>query len=226
MDNLLQHQHRPLAQARLFAITLTFSGGFIDAFTYIECNHTLAGAQTGNIIFLSAALASQNFMGIIDRLGALIAFVVGLAIVSIFHAHVDRYWRVFCLAPIVIISAIVGALPADFPTYISVPALSFGLAMQNATFNKIQGLPYSSSFTSGNLKKNVVAFSEFYFHHDSSQLPAIINYSFIVASFTLGAVIAAFLLPYFRMHTIWLASLILLATNLIFFWQKSADQQA
>ena len=89
MHNIFDQRH--LAEARFFAIALTFCGGFTDAFTYIQCNHTLAAAQTGNIVFLSAALASHNFFGVFDRLASLIAYIVALAIVSIFHAHIDHY---------------------------------------------------------------------------------------------------------------------------------------
>ena len=218
MHNILDQ--RNLAEARLFAIVLTFCGGFIDAFTYIQCNHTLAAAQTGNIVFLSAALANHNFLGVVDRLASLIAYIIGLAIVSIFHAHIDHYWRVFCLIPILVIGMIVGGLPASFPTYISVPAISFGLAMQNAAFAKIEGLGYSSVFTSGNIKKSVVAWSEYYFHHDQSQRRAAIDYSMIVAGFTLGAVFSAQLQPIMKMRTIWIAVLVILIVNVTYYIQK------
>lgn len=215
MHNLIDQGH--LAEARLFAIALTFCGGFTDAFTYIQCDHTLAAAQTGNIGFLSAALANHNLLGVIDRLASLVAFVIGLAVVSVFHAHIVHYWRVFCLMPIEII---VGGLPASFPTYISVPTISFGLAMQNAAFTKIAGLGYSNAFSSGNLKKSVVAWSEYYFHHDQSQRQPALDYSAIVISFTLGAIISAQVQPLLHMKTIWVAVLIILITNVTYYLQK------
>lgn len=218
MHNLID-QH-PLAEARLFAVALTFCGGFTDAFTYIQCNHTLAAAQTGNIVFLSAALANHNLLGVVDRLTSLIAFIIGLAVVSIFHAHITHYWRVFCLIPILIIGVIVGGLPASFPTYISVPAISFGLAMQNAAFNKIAGLGYSNVFTSGNIKKSVVAWSEYYFHHDQHQRQPAIDYSAIVVSFTLGAIVSAQVQPFLHMKTIWVAVLIILIINVTYYLKK------
>ncbi|MFQ9706586.1 MAG: YoaK family protein [Limosilactobacillus pontis] len=218
MHNLID-QH-PLAEARLFAVALTFCGGFTDAFTYIQCNHTLAAAQTGNIVFLSAALANHNLLGVVDRLASLIAFIIGLAVVSIFHAHITHYWRVFCLIPILIIGVIVGGLPASFPTYISVPAISFGLAMQNAAFSKIAGLGYSNVFTSGNIKKSVVAWSEYYFHHDQHQRQPAIDYSAIVVSFTLGAIVSAQVQPFLHMKTIWVAVLIILIINVTYYLKK------
>ena len=218
MHKLIDQRH--LAEARLFAIALTFCGGFTDAFTYIPCDHTLAAAQTGNIVFLSAALANHNLLGVVDRLASLIAFIIGLAVVSVFHAHIAHYWRVFCLMPILVIGIIVGGLPASFPTYISVPAISFGLAMQNAAFTKIEGLGYSSVFTSGNIKKSVVAWSEYYFHHDQSQRQPALDYTVIVISFALGAIASAQVQPILHMKTIWLAVLIILIINVTYYLQK------
>lgn len=218
MHKLIDQRH--LAEARLFAIALTFCGGFTDAFTYIQCDHTLAAAQTGNIVFLSAALANHNLLGVVDRLASLIAFIIGLAVVSVFHAHIAHYWRVFCLMPILVIGIIVGGLPASFPTYISVPAISFGLAMQNAAFTKIEGLGYSSVFTSGNIKKSVVAWSEYYFHHDQSQRQPALDYTVIVISFALGAIASAQVQPILHMKTIWLAVLIILIINITYYLQK------
>lgn len=218
MHKLIDQRHLP--EARLFAIALTFCGGFTDAFTYIQCNHTLAAAQTGNIVFLSAALANHNLLGVVDRLASLIAFIVGLAVVSVFRTHIAHYWRVFCLMPILVIGIIVGGLPTSFPTYISVPAISFGLAMQNAAFTKIEGLGYSSVFTSGNLKKSVVAWSEYYFRHDQSQRQPALDYSVIVISFALGAIVSAQVQPFLHMKTIWLAVLIILIINVTYYLQK------
>ena len=74
--------------------------------------------------------------------------------------------------------------------------------MQNAAFAKIEGFGYSNVFTSGNIKKSVVAWSEYCFHHDQSQRQAAIDYSLIVVSFTLWAIVSAQLQPLMRMRTI------------------------
>lgn len=140
MDKLLNKRH--VEEARLFAI-LTFFGGFLDAFTYIQCGHTLAAAQTGNIVFLSAALVNHNVIGIVDRCGAIILYILGIIVAIGFQAHI-KYWRIFCLFQILIIGG-------DVPTYLSVGLVSFGLALLNTAFSKIEGLGYSSVFTTGNI---------------------------------------------------------------------------
>ena len=150
MNKLLNTHH--VEEARLFAIVMTFCGGFLDAFTYIQCGHTLAAAQTGNIVFLAAALVNHNVIGIIDRCGAIILYVLGIIVAITFQAHI-KYWRIFCLFPILIIGGFVGAMPENFPTYLSVGLVSFGLALLNTAFSKIEGLGYSSVFTTGNINQ-------------------------------------------------------------------------
>ena len=121
MDKLLNKRH--VEKARLFAI-LTFFGGFLDAFTYIQCGHTLAAAQTGNIVFLSAALVNHNVIGIVDRCGAIILYILGIIVAIGFQAHI-KYWRIFCLFPILIIGGFVGAMPVGGRPHLPVSRTGF-----------------------------------------------------------------------------------------------------
>ncbi len=217
MNKLLNTHH--VEEARLFAIVMTFCGGFLDAFTYIQCGHTLAAAQTGNIMFLAAALVNHNVIGIIDRCGAIILYVLGIIVAITFQAHI-KYWRIFCLFPILIIGGFVGAMPENFPTYLSVGLVSFGLALLNTAFSKIEGLGYSSVFTTGNIKKSVVFGTEYIYHHRQQDLKIAVNYFIVVLAFTLGAISSAIIQPFFQMKTIWVAVAIILLTDIFYYYQK------
>lgn len=217
MNKLLNTHH--VEEARLFAIVMTFCGGFLDAFTYIQCGHTLAAAQTGNIVFLAAALVNHNVIGIIDRCGAIILYVLGIIVAITFQAHI-KYWRIFCLFPILIIGGFVGAMPENFPTYLSVGLVSFRLALLNTAFSKIEGLGYSSVFTTGNIKKSVVFGTEYIYHHRQQDLKIAVNYFIVVLAFTLGAISSAIIQPFSRMKTIWVAVAIILLTDIFYYYQK------
>lgn len=217
MNKLLNTHH--VEEARLFAIVMTFCGGFLDAFTYIQCGHTLAAAQTGNIVFLAAALVNHNVIGIIDRCGTIILYVLGIIVAITFQAHI-KYWRIFCLFPILIIGGFVGAMPENFPTYLSVGLVSFGLALLNTAFSKIEGLGYSSVFTTGNIKKSVVFGTEYIYHHRQQDLKIAVNYFIVVLAFTLGAISSAIIQPFSRMKTIWVAVAIILLTDIFYYYQK------
>lgn len=217
MNKLLNTHH--VEEARLFAIVMTFCGGFLDAFTYIQCGHTLAAAQTGNIVFLAAALVNHNVIGIIDRCDAIILYVLGIIVAITFQAHI-KYWRIFCLFPILIIGGFVGAMPENFPTYLSVGLVSFGLALLNTAFSKIEGLGYSSVFTTGNIKKSVVFGTEYIYHHRQQDLKIAVNYFIVVLAFTLGAISSAIIQPFFQMKTIWVAVAIILLTDIFYYYQE------
>lgn len=217
MNKLLNTHH--VEETRLFAIVMTFCGGFLDAFTYIQCGHTLAAAQTGNIVFLAAALVNHNVIGIIDRCGAIILYVLGIIVAITFQAHI-KYWRIFCLFPILIIGGFVGAMPENFPTYLSVGLVSFGLALLNTVFSKIEGLGYSSVFTTGNIKKSVVFGTEYIYHYRQQDLKIAVNYFIVVLAFTLGAISSAIIQPFFQMKTIWVAVAIILLTDIFYYYQK------
>ena len=217
MNKLLNTHH--VEEARLFAIVMTFCGGFLDAFTYIQCGHTLAAAQTGNIVFLAAALVNHNVIGIIDRCDAIILYVLGIIVAITFQAHI-KYWRIFCLFPILIIGGFVGAMPENFPTYLSVGLVSFGLALLNTAFSKIEGLGYSSVFTTGNIKKSVVFGTEYIYHHRQQDLKIAVNYFIVVLAFTLGAISSAIIQPFFQMKTIWVTVAIILLTDIFYYYQK------
>ena len=87
----------------------------------------------------------------------------------------------------------VGFVPKNVPNYYVVPVIAFGLAVQNASFSKIEGMGYNNAFTTGNLKKSVVAWSAYFFGEDKSQHNAAVNYMFLVIAFALGAIVSALL---------------------------------
>ena len=206
------------SESRILASALTFSGGFVDAYTYIQRGHTLSAGQTGNVIFFAHSLARGNVNGMLTRASTFIAFTIGLMMVGLFHKYVkNNYWRIFCLLPILFICIIVGFLPSSFPNYYIVPAIAFCMALQNASFSKIEGMAYNNVFTTGNLKKSMVAWSAYLFGEDKSQYSAAQNYMWLVISFALGAIASAFLQKRYALKTIWFGAVLLIVINIGYF---------
>ena len=103
------------SQSRILASALTFSGGFVDAYTYVQRGHTLSAEQTANVIFFGESVVTENVRGMLTRGSTFMAFSIGLLMVGLFHKYVkNNYWRVFCLFPILVICIIVGFLPSSF----------------------------------------------------------------------------------------------------------------
>lgn len=211
--NDLLHR-KNIEQAKEMAAALTFCGGFIDAYTFIQRGQTLAAGQTGNIIFFSASVANGNVTGMLNRLSTILSFILGLIIVTLIHKHSQsHYWRIFEMIPIIIICVIVSFLPHSVPNYYIVPLLAVGLAMQSGAFSKIEGLGYSNAFTSGNLKKSVLAWSKFYFDKNIDQKAPAENYSILVGAFMSGAIISALIQKILGIRTLLVAAFLLSIIN-------------
>lgn len=203
-----------IAQKIQLASALTFCGGFIDSYTYMLRGHTLSAGQTGNVIFFSSSLANGNLTGIFNRGLTILGFIIGLILVVFIHSKTKSiYWRIFEMLPLMLISLIVGFIPTSAPNYLIVPLLALGMAMQSGAFKKINGNGYSNVFTSGNLRKTILSWSQFYILDDEGSYKMGKNYLIIVLSFTFGALISAFVQKFMGIETIWIASFILLLAN-------------
>ena len=58
---------------------LAVSGGFMDAYSYIQRDQVFANAQTGNILLFGVNLSEGNFAGALHYFLPVLAFVLGIA---------------------------------------------------------------------------------------------------------------------------------------------------
>ncbi|HIY91990.1 YoaK family protein [Companilactobacillus sp. HBUAS56275] len=201
-----------LFQLREIAIGLTFIGGFIDAYTYVQRGRVLAAGQTGNIVFLSVDIARQNLPGIMTKVFTMLFFVLGIVAVEIMKHKNNRshYWRLVSLIAEFIVCLIVGFLPKTVSNIYIVPALAFVMAMQNVAFSQIEGMGYNNVFSTGNLKKAVISFVEYFYHGRKSDVTTAVIYFQLVIGFAAGAVMSALLQKWLYLRTIWIVPVLLL----------------
>ncbi len=203
-----------LYQMKEIAFAFTFCGGFIDAYTFMERGGNLAAGQTGNIIFFGTDIAKHNLPGLTTKVATFTAYILGLIIVTIVSLKIKtKYKRFYCILPIMFITLIVGFVPASIPEFYVVPFLSFGIAMQTIAFNKIEGQGYRNTVSTGNLQKAVIAWVKYFINYDNSQFKIAINYSCLIISFICGAILSAIIDNYLKIHTIWIATIMLLVIN-------------
>lgn len=214
-QNYIRRSH--LYQLRELAIAFTFCGGFIDAYTFMERGGTLAAGQTGNIIFFGMNIAKHNLPGLATKVATFFAYILGLIVVTIISSKVkSKYKRIYCILPIMFVSVVVGFIPNTVPNFYIVPFLAFGIAMQTVAFNKVEGLGYMNTVSTGNLRKAVVAWTRYFVDHDSSQIKAGTNYLLLVVGFICGATVSAILDNFLKVHTIWVAAALLAVINFFY----------
>ena len=178
------------------AVLLTFSGGFLDAYTYFERGGVFANAQTGNIIKLGLSLAGSEYMLCLRYLVPIMAFVLGILAVMVIEDWMDRHdiklKRRTILAIETLCFVMVALIPQREETNIIANTLvSFACAMQMGGFKQFVGQVIATTVSTGNLRKAI----EFLYlgctKHDQKDLLVSLQYGFIVLVFILGVFIGA-----------------------------------
>ncbi|MDV0430563.1 YoaK family protein [Lactiplantibacillus sp. DA1] len=214
-------QSRHLFQLREIGLGLTFIGGFIDAYTFIQRGGVLAAGQTGNLIFLSVDVAQWNLPGVLTKLATVLFFTLGVIVVGILkqwlgaHSH---YWRLPVLVAGLVVCLMVGALPATVSNAVVVPPLAFVMAMQTTAFSAIAGYGYNNVFSTGNLKKATVALTNYWLAGSRTDLATGLVYWELVLSFAGGAIVSAILQRWWTLRTIWIAAGLLVLVGGYYTW--------
>ena len=108
------------SRSKFFACLLTFCAGFIDAYTFIERGGTLVAGQTGNVVFLSVELINQETRGIEVKLATMLAFMLGIFLMTVFQHHFEHSWRrLSSIFPLILTTAVAGFCQQMYPIFIS-----------------------------------------------------------------------------------------------------------
>ena len=133
----MKHKFQISESIRLGAI-LALSGGFMDAYSYMERGEVFANAQTGNMLLFGVHLSQGDFQNTLKYLFPVLAFALGIALAEVVRAKAGNllHWRqISVLAEALILIAV-----SFFPTALNLPAnalTSFACGIQVESFRKI-----------------------------------------------------------------------------------------
>ena len=88
-------QTKQMSESIRLGMLLAVSGGFMDAYSYIERDHVFANAQTGNMLLLGVNLSEGNFRMAMHYFFPVFAFALGIALAELVHVGRNRFlhWR-------------------------------------------------------------------------------------------------------------------------------------
>ena len=197
-----------IKQRTTIAMFLTFIGGFIDSYAYSNFNHTLPLTQSGNMIFLTKDLVLNDWSGFSIKLSTLLGFIVGIVISRYLAKKVHFIFLDFYLLFLFLLSILYSYFLIDSVNDpIAIFPLSFGLALTVANFDKVDGQPYNDAFTTGNIKKMVLYWSDFIFTRDKTKKRLALLFTKVVLSFVAGALVLQYFQKLMSRHALLLISL-------------------
>lgn len=170
-------------------------GGFLDAFTFVGYNGVFANAQTGNIVLLGVDAQAGHWQEALLHIPPIVAFVLGVALAQMLaqpavRRIVRRPTRWVLVAEIVVL-AVVAAVPGGIPSRVVPGAIAFVAAVQVSTFRSLDGVEYSSTLTTSNLRALTVNIFKWRTGHDPAARHQAALLGSIIAAFAVGAGVGA-----------------------------------
>lgn len=202
---------------RLGAI-LAVSGGFMDAYSYIQRDEVFANAQTGNMLLFGVKLSEGNFAGALQYFFPVLAFVLGIAAAELVRRRGQRilHWRQISVINEAVILAAVAFIPLT-QNILANSLISFACGIQVESFRKIRGNGIATTMCIGNIRSGTQHLCQFIHSKDRGNLVSAALYYGIIGCFIMGAIIGNFFIDIWHEKAILFSSVLLIISFVIMF---------
>ena len=203
---------------------LALSGGFMDAYSYIERGKVFANAQTGNMLLFGVNLSEGNYQTMLNYLFPVLAFALGIALADTVRTKEPNllHWRqISVLTETLILIAV-----SFFPTTLNLPAnslTSFACGIQVESFRKIHGQGIATTMCIGNLRCGTENLHHYLHTKERKFLDSSLLYYGIIICFIIGAVIGNAVVRILHEKAILGCSFLLFVAFLIMFIDREKE---
>ncbi|MDR3241181.1 MAG: DUF1275 domain-containing protein [Lactobacillaceae bacterium] len=216
----------PVHERLQIGLLLALNSGFVDSYTFQYHGERFASLQTGNVIQAGFNVAHGNFSTALTFFWPILFFAIGAAfnvvmkkIMPAKRLSQQQHSVLVELIGIAVVVLFAEQLPNAFFTGF----LSFFLAIQLDAFPKIQGLPFMSVMSTGNIRNVGTNLMNFVYTRDRKFLRDGGLFLVIVLFFFVGAFISALLVKVMGSMTLLGSSVIVFVIFMLLFEHKEAQ---
>ena len=204
-------------------VLLALSGGFMDAYSYIERGKVFANAQTGNILLFGVHLSEGAFGQALHYLFPVIAFTFGIALADFVRMQNIRrvHWRQVAVLFEALILILVSSLPLT-QNLLANSLTSFACGIQVQSFRKIHGNGIATTMCIGNLRSGTQNICSWLKTKNTADLEKGLLYFGVILSFATGAVFGNFFIKALGVQAILISAGLLLAAFVVMFSDREA----
>ena len=211
---------RQISESIEVGVFLALSGGFMDAYSYINRGKVFANAETGNIILMALKVCEGKFFEAVNYLIPIISFAVGVAICEIIKYRKERinmiHWRQILVLFEIFAFIVVGFLPQEM-NRVANSIISMISGIQFATFPKIRGTAMATTMCTGNLKTGTQNMYRGIKTGDKSAIEKGLYYYVCILVFILGTMVGYFAVKLMAEKAIFLAALAMINIFIMMF---------
>lgn len=206
-------------------VLLALSGGFMDAYSYIERGEVFANAQTGNMILMGLYFWEGNYSESLNYIVPVICFVIGIALADIVRIRGAKrfHWRQISVLVEAIILMCVAFIPHSMDLLAnSMTSLACGIQVES--FRKIHGNGIATTMCIGNLRSGTENLCHFLRNRDKGCIEKTFIYYGIIFFFILGAIIGNFFVKIFHQKSIIICSILLFISFIFMFIDRECRE--
>ena len=211
---------RQISESITVGVFLALSGGFMDAYSYINRGKVFANAETGNIILMALKICEGKFLDSINYLIPILSFAVGVAICEIIKYRKEKidilHWRQLPVLVEILAFIVVAFLPQSMNRAAN-SIISLVSGMQFATFPKVRDVVIATTMCTGNLKSGTQNLYIGIKTKNKNTIEKGIYYYICILVFILGTVMGYFAVGFLAEKAILFAALAMLIIFLMMF---------
>lgn len=199
-------------------IILALSGGFMDAYSYLERGRVFANAQTGNMLLLGVSLSEGNFHLVVRYLFPVLAFAIGIALADVVRIKgiIRLHWRQISVLFEALILATVSFMPHNM-NLLANSLTSLACGIQVESFRKIHGNGIATTMCIGNLRSATQNLCSYFYTKEKGHLEKGLLYYGIIFCFIIGAVIGNAFIKIFHEKAILCCSVMMFLAFILMF---------
>ena len=208
-----------------FMRSLTFIGGFLNAYSFFTRGGAFVSFHTGNLVRIGLAIVLNDNVQFWNSLTPVIGAFIGAVTATAIRNKINKdisFNKVIVLIEIVMLF-IVGLIWSNSIDYIINFGLSFIAMFQLSCFRKAKNVAHNTTIMTGNLRTLSQLFTTMFFEKNKKSVIEFITYLITFLSFIFGVIIGGFSSLLIDKMSIWICALILL---ILFFKMEKTDTQS
>ena len=215
-----------MSESLAAGLILAFSGGLMDAYTYVFRGGVFANAQTGNIILMGIHLLEGSFNASVRYLIPIMSFALGVfAAQGLRLGFLSRprfHWRQAAILIEMAVMLGVGLMGQEMNLAAN-SLISLACGIQVQSFRKVRGHTVATTMCIGNLRTATEHLMSGLYERDGALLRLSGFYFALILVFALGAAAGNALVGLFGQYAIWACAALLMAVFLAMRVEKRAD---
>lgn len=193
------------SKSLVIIILLSIAGGFIDGYSYLLRDGSLATMQTGNMIYLIVKILDGNY-SIYVNLVPILAFCLGILLAVILKSGLkikDSINKIIIVIVEIALIICAGFVPLSNLNVLSTSLLSICASLQLVAFNDLDSMQIPTTMCTGNLKNASEHLGLFITHRKRDNLYKFLKYFAVIISFIFGVFISYYAIILMDVYSVW-----------------------